>query len=476
MSEVARFYADNMFHGYVEGLDMNPGSVIIDLGTYKGYTAKLLATLYPVSTIYSFEPMIDFYNEAVLECSTQKNINVLPFGLGNGNFDFYMDEQGDSTSMIIGNKSATGTKCVMRDFFEVLSEKNISEIDLLHINIEGGEYDLLDYIFSNSFHLRVRHLIVQFHYPSTVNDEKLHRYYDIMSQNHELIYDYRYVWVRWSRTPPRPTKVFIFANCQGEPLLQFIPREFNVTHRHNYRYIYSSVLDEEILSLLSTCDYFIYQPLSSTYPVYNTDNLKRYLKPTCKMISFPYIFCDAFTPLYKSKERDIAINGEYSLKGCDVFTYKNVAPILDLKLRGFSLEAIIAKYDANEIDFRYKERFESTIARLKEKECMTDVKVSQFIIDKHKKYRLFNYHNLDKGFEDYSRCNHPSNTLIIEYVNQILRLMGLPAISYEGREILNGTIYLTKYDLAYYNYEWATSDTERMDTIVKSLISEIYVL
>jgi FkbM family methyltransferase len=200
MSEVVRFYADKMFHGYVEGLDMNHDSVIFDLGTYKGYTAKLLATLYPASKIYTFEPMRTFYDIAVFECAPQKNIDVLSFGLGNGNFDFYMDEQGDGTSMIIGDKAVMGAKCVMRDFFEFLSEKNISEIDLLHINIEGAEYDLLDYIFSNDFHLRIKHLIVQFHYPSAVNDEKLQYYYDIMSQSHELIYDYRYVWVRWSRS------------------------------------------------------------------------------------------------------------------------------------------------------------------------------------------------------------------------------------------------------------------------------------
>ena len=44
--EVERFYADNMFHGYVEGMNMNADSVILDLGTYKGYTTKLLSDLY----------------------------------------------------------------------------------------------------------------------------------------------------------------------------------------------------------------------------------------------------------------------------------------------------------------------------------------------------------------------------------------------------------------------------------------------
>lgn len=268
-------------------------------------------------------------------------------------------------------------------------------------------------------------------------------------------------------------QVFIFANCQGVPLLQFIPSHFNVVHKHNYHYIYNTSLDDSIRSLLSNCDYFIYQPLSSIYPIYNTDNLKTYLKPSCKIISFPYIFCDAFTPLYKSVKRDIVINGEYVLYDGDSFTYKNTAPILDLKSQGLSLEEIIKKYDNNEIDFCYKERFENTLERLKEKENYTDVKVSQFIIDNHKKYILFNYHTVGA---DYSLCNHPSNILIVEYVNQILQRMSVPSITYEGPELISGTMYPSKYDLAYYNFEWATSDTKEMDDMIKKLISEIYLL
>ena len=60
MREIDRFYGDNMFHGYVQGMDMRPDAVIFDLGTYKGYTTKLLSDLYKCK-IHTFEPMIPFY-------------------------------------------------------------------------------------------------------------------------------------------------------------------------------------------------------------------------------------------------------------------------------------------------------------------------------------------------------------------------------------------------------------------------------
>jgi FkbM family methyltransferase len=196
-NEVARFYADNMFHGYVEGMKMDKNSLILDLGTYKGYTTRLLSTLYGC-TIYTFEPMIPFYNEAVKECAAHANITVLPYGLGNSNYEFLMNNSGDATSMFSTIDPATAVTCKVRDFFEFLREHNMNTIDLLHINIEGAEYDLLDYIFAAEFHVQIRYLIIQFHYQSAENDEKIKRYTDILSKTHTCEYNYNYVWTKWT--------------------------------------------------------------------------------------------------------------------------------------------------------------------------------------------------------------------------------------------------------------------------------------
>ena len=198
MSEVDRFYRDNMFHGYVEGLDMSTDSVIIDLGTYKGYTTKLLSNLYK-SRIYTFEPMIPFYTIAKTECEAHPNITLLPYGLGNGNYKFLMNMGTDGTSMYSPVDAATAYECTIVDFFEFLQERSIPTIDLLHVNIEGAEYDLLDYILSKDFQLNIKCLIVQFHYKSPTNDEKLARYFSTLEKTHTLVYDYKYVWTKWVR-------------------------------------------------------------------------------------------------------------------------------------------------------------------------------------------------------------------------------------------------------------------------------------
>jgi hypothetical protein len=87
-------------------------------------------------------------------------------------------------------------------------------------------------------------------------------------------------------------------------------------------------MDDKIKNLLCECDIFIYQPLSNIYPIYNTEHLLSYLKPNCKIISFPYIFNDAFTPLYKTFIFNSQL--EYPESRDNSIKYVNCEPILNL--------------------------------------------------------------------------------------------------------------------------------------------------
>lgn len=201
MKEVDRFFSDEMqYSKYIEGMDMSPDSVIIDLGTYTGGTSITLSRLYNC-VVYSFEPMMPYYHSAVVNCSPFSKISVFNYGLGKGTYAFKMSTDNDATSMFAKVNPKTALTCYIRDFFEFLHETNTHTVDLLHVNIEGAEYDLLDYIFSKDFQTKIRHLVVQFHSPSVKNNDNILRYFDILSKTHTCIYDYKYVWTRWDRKP-----------------------------------------------------------------------------------------------------------------------------------------------------------------------------------------------------------------------------------------------------------------------------------
>ena len=78
----------------------------------------------------------------------------------------------------------------------LLSQK----IDLMSINIEGGEYELLDRIIEIGMINNIVNIQVQFHqwYPSYKQSDLLRKsLQDRLSITHKLTYCYDFVWEDW---------------------------------------------------------------------------------------------------------------------------------------------------------------------------------------------------------------------------------------------------------------------------------------
>lgn len=267
-------------------------------------------------------------------------------------------------------------------------------------------------------------------------------------------------------------KCVIFSNCQGTIGISHYLKhsnfkdDYDIYSFQNYIYIKNNTIDENFLNLLKECDLFIYQPLSDIYPIYNTNNLLKQLKPSCKLISFPYIYNEALYPLTRKLKRDIIFNNiEYDLNNSDNYTLINDDIILKLKKDGLSLNTILNYYDNQLIDFMFKERFENSMNILKEKEYICDIKVHDYIIENIHKYNLFN------------TSNHPSNRVLHYCTNQILMQLGYNLIDYkEINEILPAfDRYLSSYEYNFYNYEYINKEYYKEgDNYYKRLITYIY--
>ncbi len=81
-----------------------------------------------------------------------------------------------------------------KQFFE---EHNIQHIDLMKVNIEGGEYDVLERLIQTQRIKNVRSVLVQFHkFPCGYET----RYQEVileLSKTHTLAWDYKMVWALW---------------------------------------------------------------------------------------------------------------------------------------------------------------------------------------------------------------------------------------------------------------------------------------
>jgi hypothetical protein len=74
----------------------------------------------------------------------------------------------------------------------------------MKINIEGGEYDLLDAMLSAGLADRVEAFQIQFHDFVDRADERMADIQRRLSVTHRAAYQFPYVWESWLRRDDRP--------------------------------------------------------------------------------------------------------------------------------------------------------------------------------------------------------------------------------------------------------------------------------
>ena len=96
------------------------------------------------------------------------NIKILPYGLASEDKQLTFSIL-DQSSSAFKEKEKYSTrdegkqKVLLKSFSDTCKELNISHIDLLKTNIEGGEFELLDNIIKSGWTSKITHLQIQFH-------------------------------------------------------------------------------------------------------------------------------------------------------------------------------------------------------------------------------------------------------------------------------------------------------------------------
>lgn len=180
---------------------LNENSLVIDVGGYEGDFASEIFARYQCR-IFVFEPVkryVDYLNNRF---KLNHSITILPFGLGGKKEELKIHVMEEASSYnrteTIHKKGSEETVSIVSvvDFF---STNEIKKVDLIKINIEGGEYDLLDKMIEFDFIRICDNIQVQFHdfYPD------FQKRYDLinkeLSKTHVLTYNFPFVWENWTR-------------------------------------------------------------------------------------------------------------------------------------------------------------------------------------------------------------------------------------------------------------------------------------
>jgi hypothetical protein len=187
-------------------------------------------------------------------------------------------------------------------------------------------------------------------------------------------------------------------------------------------------ISEEVIKKTSL---FIYQPIDKFYGEQSTDYILSKLPSDCIKIAFPYIYFKGYWP--QSSENPV--NKPHENYPYGKFPYGDYNVINTISNDSIQKNKIMQ--ELNRIDF-YDEKkllnnIDQTIEKLKERELLTDIKVSEFIKKNYQNYYLFH------------TPNHPSNMIATYVTNQILEILGIAPLSQAHQSEILGNYQLPIY-------------------------------
>ena len=197
-SEVARWFKDK--GDQTLRLDyplLDSNSIVFDVGGYVGDFANKIHQKYDCK-VYVFEPHPKFFKKCVKRFKNNEKIIPLNFGLAHESGEFQISDSADSSSFFNPPKTGKGAiSCGVREFFEVVEELEISFINLMKVNIEGGEYPLLEHIIDAKSVNLVNEYQIQFHDFIDNAVKRRDGIVEALVTTHERTWCYEFVWENW---------------------------------------------------------------------------------------------------------------------------------------------------------------------------------------------------------------------------------------------------------------------------------------
>jgi len=175
--------------------DLGPSSTVIEVGGFVGIWSGALYERY-APTMHILEPASEFFAHLATRFAGELRVHLHPIGLGHpGTAQLMLD---GVASSLVRRSSTPSEQILLKSFDDFIEENAIGTVDLLQINIEGGEYELLDQILASRFLRNIRKLQVQFHLnraDATTRREQLRRE---LRRTHDEVFSYPFVWESWA--------------------------------------------------------------------------------------------------------------------------------------------------------------------------------------------------------------------------------------------------------------------------------------
>lgn len=179
--------------------DLGPNSVVYDLGGYLGDFAADVHNRFGAE-VHLFEPSLTFHAACETRFRNNPKVHPHPFGLGADDRELILTDDADASSVVEEKSGASGgEKVQIMRFSDAFEDLGGTHIDLLKINIEGGEFEVLPHLIETGLIDRIGDLQIQFH--DFVADAPARRdaIRSALSRTHDCTWCYDFVWENWRR-------------------------------------------------------------------------------------------------------------------------------------------------------------------------------------------------------------------------------------------------------------------------------------
>lgn len=182
----------NLRHTY----DLNEDSVIMDLGGFHGEWTHLMVNKYNCKA-HVFEPVEHLVNVIANRFAGDKRIKTYDVAVGDKTQEVKIYHNADESSVYTVYHGDAYEMMKMVEVSDVLKKTGIEFVDAVKINIEGGEFDLLDAIIEKGLQTKFGNFQIQFHKIEDDSVDRRDKIREELSKTHTCTWDYPWVWENW---------------------------------------------------------------------------------------------------------------------------------------------------------------------------------------------------------------------------------------------------------------------------------------
>lgn len=171
--------------------------VYLDFGGFKGDWIRDCLESGVSGSFLVFEPIHEYAQHISQKFSHIPDVQVFEFALGPEEGEALISLEGPSSSLFFQERASNSlnlTKIAIKPFSSLESLILHRNIKWVKMNIEGSEYELLEFLVKTDLIKRIETLVIQFH---RIEGFDLNSSRQLLGLSHNPSWSYDYVWERW---------------------------------------------------------------------------------------------------------------------------------------------------------------------------------------------------------------------------------------------------------------------------------------